>query len=167
MSHRAASVKLLFQSTGEKETRFDFNLARVVLLNLSILFFILLVLTSFLPVLLGFNLTGLVLILHITFAPFFVIAFTLTVMLWAEKMKFETAAIKSNGFNFRLYFWLFLFFSIPAILSVILGMYPLFGMESQQILVEVHKYSVLLLFIILSLFIIKKHKVTDTPTEEK
>lgn len=167
MLQKSASVKSLIKPTGENKARFDFNLSRNVLLNLTILFFILLVLTSFIPVMLGFSLSGIVLILHLTIAPFFVFALTLTIILWAEKMKFETTAIKSKNFIFRLCFWLFLVFSLPAILSIIFGMYPLFGMESQHILLDIHKYSVLLLFIILSLFIIKKYKVNDVPMEEK
>ena len=97
MVQNAASVKLLFASKNEsKKIKIDLNLSRLVLLNFSIVVFILLVLTSFIHVLFGVGLSGIFLVLHVTIAPFFVFVFTMTIVLWADKMKFTVAHVKAQ-----------------------------------------------------------------------
>ena len=169
MIKNLASVRLLFASQKEdKKRKMDFNLLRTILLNLSILLLCLLALTSFLPVLFGYSLTGIFLVLHVMIAPVFVFVFTLAIIFWADKMKFKQPVdFESADSKNRLYFWLFLLASVPAILSIILEMYPLFGMESMHVLYELHKYSTLILFIILSLFILNNYSITKKSTGEK
>ena len=90
MIKKVASVRFLFVSKNEdKKSKMDFNFLRTVLLNLSILLFCLLALTSFIPVLFGYGLTGVFLILHVMIAPFFVFVFTLAIMFWADKKFFS------------------------------------------------------------------------------
>jgi hypothetical protein len=137
---------------------------RVISYQLTFASFLLLALTAYLPVLLfGGHLSGFPLILHVTVAPVFCVFLALSAVLWAHsqrlfssdwlQIKSETSkkifALRGGIASWqKVYFWLFLVFSVPAILSIVLSMYPLFGTEGQSNLIIIHSWSTLLLFII-------------------
>lgn len=128
----------------------------------TILSFIILAVTGFLQVLVtGQHLGGILLIIHVTIAPVFVLSVTITVLLMVHKMRFnyndlETFKNRSaktwdeakvNIFK-KIDFWMAFTMVIPAILAIILMMFPLFGTYGQEQLLDIHRYSTLILFLL-------------------
>jgi len=164
------SKQVVAESYHSLRTRLRFkdrkpiNNLRMIAYQLSLVFLILLVLSSYLPVVLtGGHLSGLLLIFHVTIAPLFCISLALFALLWAQTSRFtndDTRLLKDKSFARifsdgqlsraweKVIFWLFLIFALPAILSIILSMYPLFGSQGQEILLQTHRYTTLILFIL-------------------
>lgn len=139
---------------------------------LTSIFFIVLALTGFIPILIfGGHLSGILLIIHVTTAPLFVLTFMLTLVFKAQKNQFTQDDFKylkekwilknatniSEQFNQKLCFWLFAVFSLPAILSMVLSMYPLFGTGWQVAMLNLHQFSVLALLIVSMLYLRSKY----------
>ena len=146
-----------------------FQILSNFLFVLTSIFFIVLALTGFLPILIfGGHLSGILLIIHVTTAPLFVLSFMLTLVFKAQRKQFTQDDFKylndkwilknatniSEQFNQKLCFWLFAVFSLPAILSMVLSMYPLFGTGWQVAMLNLHQFSVLVLLIV-SMFYLK------------
>lgn len=145
---------------------------RKLMYSLTALFFSILVLSGFVPVLIfGEDLSGTFLIIHVMTAPAFVISFTMSLVLYAQTLQFnvndwiyvsrqnpdkEMSLKRGLIFWKKVCFWLFTVFALPAILSVIISMYPLFGTDGQYFLLELHKCCVLFLFIIAAVYILLK-----------
>jgi hypothetical protein len=153
------------------------NSLRILSYQITWISFILLALTAFLPIIiLGGHLSGFPLILHVTIAPVFCVALALSAIFWAHSQRLFSSDWLNLKSRFvekifslkdgikswqKIYFWLFLIFSIPAILSIVLGMYPFFGTEGQANLILIHSYSTLILFIIASLHTLGTVAVKD------
>jgi len=149
-----------------------FKILRKILYRITVLLFLILVISGFFPVLiLGQSLSGFLLIVHVTVAPLFVLFFTLSVLFNAHSQQFDIndwnyvsrgdteqnfSKIHHLVFWKKICFWLFTIFSLPAILSVIISMYPLFGTDGQYFLLDMHRYSVLFLFTIAAIFFLLK-----------
>lgn len=137
---------------------------RLVVYLFSILMFMILAITGFFPALiLGQSMSGVLLMLHVTVAPLFAVSLAILALLWAHRQQFTTdewrwlaANLKKprqlfaahNDFWPKAGFWLILIVSLPAILSIILSMYPFFGTDGQHYLLNVHRYSVLILLVV-------------------
>ena len=136
---------------------------------LTAFFFVLLALSGFIPIMLfGGHLSGIVLIIHVTAAPFFVLTLMLFLLFrahfqqfdaddfgalktfWEERKSADWKKLPVQTMD-KLLFWLFAVIALPAILSMILSMYPFIGTEGQQWLLNIHRYSVLLLLIMAAL----------------
>jgi len=144
-----------------------FKRLRYFFITASVMLFLLLALTGLIPVvILAKPMSGLLLIIHVTVAPFFVVALMLTAIFWAHSQQFgqsDFIYLKERGhhkknqnssqhvkfFWQKLSFWLFLIFSVPAILSIILSMFPYFGTDGQITMLNIHRYSVLILMVII------------------
>ena len=127
---------------------------------LTLALFFILAITGFVPVVLfGGHLTGVLLLVHATAAPLFALSLTLVSLLWAHRQRFsegnwDTVRVltdrkpvdpdRSQEVVGKVCFWLILFSSLPLILSIILGLFPLFGTEGQETLVLLHGFSALL-----------------------
>jgi hypothetical protein len=140
---------------------------RGVTFLILLLFFLILALSSFLPIIVfGAHLSGIFLIIHVTVAPLFAISLALFVILWAHSLRFTDQnwqyiqKLSSKGkskistklkkdFWYKINFWLFLCASLPAILSIILSLYPIFETQHLEGLLQIHRYSTLLMFIIM------------------
>lgn len=135
-------------------------------ISITIISFIILVLTALIPVLL-FNesMGGIFLILHVTIAPFFVIALMfnavfmghfqqfdhsdyLTFKKLQSKKEIQDPIRLSHHTWLKIYFWFFLIFSVAAVLSIISAMFPYFGTDGQIAMLNIHRYSTLILLII-------------------
>lgn len=133
---------------------------------LTVVSFIILTLTGFLPALfLGKPVSGFGLLLHALAAPVFAVGVAIVCLLWAHHHRFDkndwqnalhffrgkVPREKSNppttGLGQKISFWLILLFSLPVILSTTLSMTQLFGSDGQQTLLHLHGYSALLLVI--------------------
>ena len=166
-----------------------FKRLRYFFISTTVIFFIILALTGIIPVvILGEQISGLFLIVHVTIAPFFVAALMLTAVFWAHFQQFNHSdfiylrnlqnkkEVRNSGINQQKfwpknYFWLFLVFSVPAVLSIILSMFPYFGTGGQITMLNIHRYSTLVLLIIalfytdIKLYLFHK-KVKEEQVEE-
>lgn len=149
-----------------------FGVWRYALYNLTAFFFAVLALSGFIPIIFfGGHLSGIVLIIHVSAAPFFVFSLMLFLLFRAHFQQFDgddfTAlkALWEKGKRAdwkkmpvqtidKLLFWLFAVIALPAILSMIFSMSPFIGTEGQQWLLNLHRYSVLLLLIMAALHFI-------------
>jgi len=150
----------------QHKDQFSRNL-RYFFLTVTLFTFILLAITGTLPVI-AFNkhITGILLIIHVTAAPVFVVALALTALFWANFKQFDDSDLKlikkvKNGnkdqrpayhlqtYWLKILFWMFLAFSIPASLSMIFSMFPYFGTDGQNVMLTIHQYSTLILLIII------------------
>lgn len=140
-----------------------FGVLRKLVYLLALLCFIVLVITGFYPVLVkGEHLSGYLLMVHATFAPVFAACLAVLALMWADNCRFEKSdwpwlqkllgkepTAKPVDAKCRLgqkiCFWLIVFLALPVILSIVLGMFPLFGTEDQEFLLNLHRYSTLLL----------------------
>jgi len=146
----------------EQKLNFVGVLRKLVYL-LALLCFIVLVITGFYPVVfLGEHLSGYLLMVHATFAPVLAGCLAVLALMWADNCRFEKndwpwlqkllhgqAAAKPAGAKCQLgqkiCFWLIILLALPVILSIVLGMLPLFGTDGQEFLLNLHRYSTLLL----------------------
>ena len=129
--------------------------------------FVILAVTGFVPALiLGEHSTGYLLMLHLTAAPVFAVSLVVLTLMWAHRCRFtqsdwrwllclmrrEAASKKpypeSVDFGQKVFFWLIILFALPAILSITLSMFPLFGTGGQEFLSQTHRYSALLLALV-------------------
>jgi hypothetical protein len=169
------SIKEIFNLSNVKVLQS----ARIILYQLVVLLFLILAATGFLPIIIaGGHLSGVLLIIHVTVAPFFCVFCALSIILWAHAQRFHgmdwTYIVSLRGakknkvdteikdmFWQKIYFWLFMLASLPAIMSIILSMYPIFGTEGQDFLLQLHRYSTLLMFIVFSLHILTLSEIRD------
>jgi len=139
-----------------------FRSLRSIIYLVTILAFLVMLITGFLPLLFtGSNLTGILLMIHVSVAPLISITFAMLVILFAHSNRFDGDDIiistedegtkkivyKSSAY-LKINFWLISIFSLPAMVSIILSMFPLFGTEGQINLLEIHRYSVLIISIL-------------------
>jgi ABC-type multidrug transport system fused ATPase/permease subunit len=125
---------------------------------LSTLFlFLLMAISAFIPVLIGSNLSDIFLLTHVTVAPLFSVLLAISIVLFAHSNKFskndfeirdgQESKLNLKGY-LKVIFWLFALFSVSAMLSIVLSMFPILGTEGQVLLLDVHKYSTLLLLLL-------------------
>lgn len=130
---------------------------------LCIASFIVLTFTGFLPILFtGNSMTGVLLLLHVLASPVFAICITIVCVLWAHDHRFRkedwqtlklVAQRKKDSKFFKQIdnvgqkttFWLVVILSFSVILSILLGMYPIWGTNGQEVLLHLHGYSALFL----------------------
>jgi hypothetical protein len=127
---------------------------------LGLLCFVVLLLTGFLPLLLGGRLEGYWLMLHATVAPVFIACVAFVAATGGERYRltsqdreyfvqlFKTrktqriccAAVSGAS---KIGFWLLLILSLPVALSMVISMTPLFGTTGQIFLFDLHRWSAL------------------------
>jgi len=138
--------------------------------------FLVLAITGFLPLMLfGTSVSGIGLLLHVLAAPVFALGLVVVSLLRAHDHRFnkndwqslqhvigkKPPTKKSNphlaAFAKKISFWLILLLTLPLIVSILLGMYPLFGTHGQEALLQLHGYSALLLVlaVVVRLYILK------------
>ena len=136
---------------------------RKLVFLLAILCFVVLALTGFIPrVAFGVALSGWWLMIHATAAPVFAACVAILAVLWADRNRLDknywpllnmilrrqpksTAAPEKHELKLRICFWVILTMSLPVILSAVVSMFPIFGTHGQEVLLQIHRYSTLLL----------------------
>ena len=108
----------------------------------------------------GEQIHGYTLMLHVGLAPVFVICVGFVVITWGQQCllnkndrerltslfclkKQEVAGTSDLGW--KLTFWLAAFLAVPVSLSIVLGMFPIFGTHGQEMLHCLHQYTALAL----------------------
>lgn len=128
---------------------------------LGLLSFVVLLLTGFLPPLMGGRLEGYWLMLHATFAPIFIASVAVVVVtgadrnrllkcdaehpkaLWKHRKRNRACCLTDCSAAPKVGFWLLAALSLPVTLTMVLSMTPLFGTEGQHWLFDWHRYSAL------------------------
>ncbi len=128
---------------------------------LGLLSFVILLLTGFVPLLLGGRLEGYWLMLHATLAPVFIVAATVVVVtgaqqyrllkrdaddiatLWKTRRQRRTCLLTDTSAAPKVGFWLLAALTLPVTLTMALSMTPLFGSDGQLFLFEMHRWSAL------------------------
>lgn len=140
---------------------------------LALFCFIVLLITGFYPVLiLGEAISGYLMMVHATFAPVFAACLAFLVVMWAGRQAFgesdcpgwlhrfikrvirrkaveEKPSTKESELGQKVTFWLIVALSLPAILSIVAGMFPLFGTGGQEFLLGLHRWSALVLALVI------------------
>ena len=94
------------------------------------------------------RMNGWMLILHMSVAGLFAVTLTALALLWAEQSTFGRAEVENRFFTGeKVAFWLTVVAGLATILSAMLGMMSWFGTPGQTALLNVHRYSALLLLI--------------------
>ncbi len=135
---------------------------------LALLCFVVLAVTGFYPTLvLDEHISGYLLMIHATFAPIFAICLAVLAVMWVSHCRFtrsdwpwlqrlirrvilpKTAEEKSvcqcSNPGQKITFWLIVVLALPLILSIVSSMFPFFGTHCQELLLDAHRYSALLL----------------------
>ena len=151
-------------SKSDKSNKSTFLIKlKVFLFYFIILQYVTMAFTGFVPIIIGTHMTGLALIIHVTLASLFSISIALGLLLSAYDNSFTNEEFEhlykryftkdklsdsqSTSYIKKLYFWLTAIFAIPAILSIILALYPIFSLEGSKILIDIHRYSVVFMTI--------------------
>ena len=137
--------------------------------------FSVLLFTGFGPLLSGLRLQGYLLMIHATFAPFFIASVAFIAVTGAEQYAFNEKDIEQipcpfrkfpnrvegcwltdTGLGAKVGFWTLLVMSLPVTLSMVLSMLPLFGPKGQDFLFQAHRWSALIfaLTLIVELYIL-------------
>ena len=156
---------------------------------LALFCFVVLAVTGFYPMLvLGKQISGYWLMLHATFAPVFAICLAVLAVMWASHCRFtrsdwpwlqclirrvilpktdNTCLVgESSNPGQKITFWLIIILSVPLTLSMVSSMFPLFGTEGQKLLLNMHRYSALLLalVVIVHTYLIIRTQMSGTTT---
>ena len=134
----------------------------------ALLCVIVLVVTGFAQrLVLGEAISGYWLMLHATFAPVCAICLALLALMWAQRCVFrrgdwpwleglirrvirldaESEEPAGEGFKLgqKITFWLIIVLALPLILSIVSSMFPFFGTHCQELLLDAHRYTALVL----------------------
>ena len=138
---------------------------------LALLCFVVLAFTGFYPtIVLGKHISGYLVMVHATFAPVFAICLAVLAVMWARNSRFagsdwpwfqrfvrritltkstgKEAPPKSSELGQKISFWLIIFLALPLALSIVLSMFPIFGTHWQELLLEIHRYTALVFFLV-------------------
>ncbi len=133
---------------------------------LALLCFVVLLVTGFFPRLfLGKGVTGYWLIIHVTFAPVFTVCMAVLAVMWADNCRLDKKywpwlqkilqreiADKTvpgkHELTQKICYWLIVLLVLPLTLSIILGMFPLFGTHWLELLIQLHRYTAILLTLV-------------------
>lgn len=136
-----------------------FQKAKSITAHLCAALFIILFITAFLPVLFGFHMTGLFMLIHVSTAILLSILLVVFVFLFSNSNQLSLEELQNlvNDYKqkksidyqimLKVLYWLIIVLILPAMLSIILMLYPLFGTDGLEFLADVHRWSVLLLTI--------------------
>ena len=129
---------------------------------LTLVCFVVLAFTAFIPrIVFGQAPGGVLLMLHVAIAPLFALCIALLALMWAHQNRLFASDVqwfwryllrKNTSENAgpvfdvmpKIYFWLFALLAVVLMSSIVLSMFPLFGMEGQDYLLQWHRYSALL-----------------------
>lgn len=136
-----------------------FQKAKSITAHIFAVLFIILFVTGFLPVVFGFHMSGLFMMVHVQAALLMSICliglvffFSNSRQLSLEEIQILVKDYKQNKMlepriMLKVLYWKIIALVLPAMLSIILMLYPLFGTDGLEFLADVHRWSVLLLTI--------------------
>jgi cytochrome b subunit of formate dehydrogenase len=149
-----------------KPKRSVVDVLRMLAYLVALLCLVVLAVTGFYPVLvLGEHISGYPVMVHATFAPVFAVCVAVLAVMWARNCRFTTGdwpwferlvrratlaqsagekpRSRNSGLGEKITFWLIVFLALPLGLSIVLGMFPLFGTHGQEFLLGMHRCTAL------------------------
>ncbi len=159
-----AGRKVSVPSGGTKVRRYNIW-ERLVHLALTVSFLVLAI-TGFAEVFEGERMEGFVLMIHATFAPVFACSVAAMMLTWAGDCRFEShdrAWLRAGGCccsckdvpagrfsgGQKMLFWLTGILTLVLTLSMVASMFPIFSGHGMEILLQIHRYSALLLVVVM------------------
>jgi cytochrome b subunit of formate dehydrogenase len=150
-------------SPGSERRLRILDVFRMFLYVLALLCFVVLTVNGFYhSLILGGSICGYLLMLQVTTGGVFAGCLAVLVLMWAHKCRFDKSdwpwlqkflkqetVGKKRGVGHKICFWLIVLLALPVILSIVLSMFPLFGTEAQEFLLQLHRYSVLSLALVI------------------
>ena len=144
------------------EQRFGIlGVLRKLVYFVALLCFVVLAVNGFYPsVVLGGPISGYWLMLQVTAGGVFAVFLAVLAVMWAHRCRFDKSdwqqlrrliwreASESSELGQKICFWLIILLALPVILSIVLSMFTLFGTGAQEFLLQLHRYSVLLLALV-------------------
>jgi len=139
---------------------------RKLLYLLALLCFVILVVNGFYPsLILGRSVSGYWIMLQTTAGGVFTVCLAILAVIWAHNCRLDknywpwlqrllqhrpanTTAPEKYELGQKICFWLIILLALPLILSIVLSMFPLFGTDGQKCLLQLHRYSALLLALV-------------------
>lgn len=150
-----------------------FKKTKSLIAHLCAALFIILFVSAFLPVVFGYHMSGLFMMIHASTALLASICLVAFVFLFSNSNQLSLEELKKLAGDYRqkknldsqimlkVLYWLIIALILPTMLSIILMLYPLFGTDGLEFLADVHRWSVLLLTICVIFVqyyrILKKH----------
>lgn len=98
----------------------------------------------------GEPMTGWILMIHASVAPPFAICITLLAVVWADRCRFAQDQETSFGLVGKLLYWAMVILALVVILSAVFPMTPIFGTHGQELLDKTHRYSSMLITVVLA-----------------
>jgi hypothetical protein len=142
----AGEMKRVFLEIYTKKQNTSFSDIRVLLFFVNIFLVLVLIITSFIPVVIfNVHMSGLLLLIHVKSALLFLISLTAYVLISAHSNRFVINEVSHS----KIIFWVLVFFSFPTIVSVLLMLFPLFNSDGLDSLLDTHRYSATLFAIAL------------------
>ena len=147
-----------------------FGILKKLVIILACICFAVLFITGFTPVIvLNIQITGFWMIIHATAAPIFAFCLMALAVMAADENKFDKnympqltkmlnlgSVTKEHAEKFELtskfLFWGIITLAVPLIASIVLGMLPLFGTDTQKLLLTIHKYTALIISTVIILY---------------
>ena len=118
--------------------------------------------------LLGEQIHGYTLMMHVGLGPVFVISAGVVVMAWGYRCRLnesdrrglatllclkKTTLADTVDLGWKLTFWLALTLVVPVSLSMMLGMFQIFGTHGQELLISLHQYTSLALTLVVMIHV--------------
>ncbi len=169
----------IVESVGNFRDLSSVEFSNKLLFPLTLLCVAVMALSGFIPpIFFGTHLSGYLLMLHVAVSPLFALCIALAGILWAHKHRFEQADWQvfralflpnangsvtqkaKNEFWNKVCFWSVITLSVVAITSIVASMYKIFGTHGQELLLQFHRFSTLLLIIVITIyaFLVKVEK---------
>ncbi|AQQ70430.1 hypothetical protein SMSP2_00778 [Limihaloglobus sulfuriphilus] len=118
------------------------------------------------PLIKGENISGWLMMAHVPISGAFAVIFVLFALFNAQRMKLNPPLEKYLGRKveikcdnycsrciLRSTFWILVILFVPLVLSILLGMFKIFGTQWQRILMTAHKYTALAFMLFSIIFI--------------
>jgi cytochrome b subunit of formate dehydrogenase len=113
---------------------------------------LILALTGLTASIFGKVLGGWFLILHVAAAPLFALGVAAIAVLWADRRQYAASpGAQELDTGTKVLFWLMVLAAEVSMISAVLPMTPLYGSHGMHVLLDVHRYSSLALFILVVL----------------
>lgn len=171
----------LWKQRRSMRTDRGLSLVRRIAYMITLVLSLILCVTGFLPILfLGQHMSGVLLVVHVTIAPLFALMLAVLSLIWSHRLRLRAGDWTTTRqllwgkipdktpllrFILKSGFWLVLFCALPLLLSIILSLFPLFGMEGQEYLRTVHGYSALVLMMVALLHMHALMTYVEIPVE--
>ena len=146
-----------------------FEIVRKLVYLVTLVCFVILAATGFYqPLVSAKHIGGFAMMIHATVAPVFAICIAILAVMWAGNCSFDVKkcrwlakllqiqpadnnSCQKYGFLSKLCFWTVTVLALPLILSIVLSMFRVFGTDIQNIFLEIHRYTALIVAMVIIL----------------